>query len=69
MSPDPTLDLTCWFIDLQKNVEKTNSQPNGKSQWCHIFKNNGGSSLHLNISNFHNSVVFNNMLNKFKPVL
>jgi hypothetical protein len=25
-------------------VEKTNSQTNKKSQWCHIFKNGGGNN-------------------------
>jgi hypothetical protein len=41
-----TLNLTCWFIDLQKKiVEKANGQTNEKSQWCHIFKNGGGNFL------------------------
>jgi hypothetical protein len=41
-----TLDLTCKFIDLEKYSEKTNSQTNKKSQWCHIFKNRGSSRHH-----------------------
>jgi hypothetical protein len=37
-----TLDLTCWFIDLQnKIVEKTNGQTNEKIQWCRVFKIGG----------------------------
>jgi hypothetical protein len=44
-----TLDLTCWFIDLQKRIaEKTNGQTNDKNQWCNIFKNGGSSKFEYN---------------------